>query len=179
MANPCPSRLRISMSGVARECHRHPATQRWGHHPRCRGGDHLVSRRPGRSNDVMGAVGMLAGREIRRQWRSTLAIALLIGVVGALVLATVAGARRSTTSLSRFNEVSRSADLELSIDRPTARELAEFRRSPGVAEVSHLRGYTLESPTLPNLAIAAPLDDVLGRSLDRDRLVAGRRPDQK
>lgn len=122
---------------------------------------------------------MLAGREIRRRWRSTLAIALLIGVVGALVLATVAGARRSATSLSRFNAVSRSADLELSIDRPTARELAEFRRSPGVAEVSHLRGYTLESPTLPNLAIAAPLDDVLGRSLDRDRLVAGRRPDQK
>ena len=122
---------------------------------------------------------MLAGREIGRRWRSTLAIALLIGVVGALVLATVAGARRSATSLSRFNEVSRSADLELSIGFPTAGELAEFRHSPGVAEVSHLRGYSLESPTLPDLAIAAPLDDVLGRSLDRDRLVAGRRPDQK
>ena len=42
----------------------------------------------------MGAVWMLARHELRGRWRSTIALAVLVGLVGAVVLASVAGARR-------------------------------------------------------------------------------------
>lgn len=48
---------------------------------------------------------MLAGLELRQRWRSTIAIALLIGVVGAIVLGAAAGARRADTALDRFNRL--------------------------------------------------------------------------
>ncbi len=79
---------------------------------------------------------MLAWSEIRRRWRSTVGIVLLIGIVGTAVLATAAGARRSTTALDRFNAVSRSSDLEISVGTPSARRLAAFRRTPGIAAIS-------------------------------------------
>jgi hypothetical protein len=122
-------------------------------------------------------VGLLAGHEIRRRWRSSLAIALLIGVVGALVLATVAGARRSGTALERFNRESRSSQLEIAIEPPTARELGEFRSTPGVTGLAHLRGYALVLGEFEELAIAAPLDDAMEGVVDRSRLLEGRRPD--
>ena len=61
----------------------------------------------------MRAIVFVAWRELRRRWLATVAAALLVGLVGALVLATVAGARRSDSALQRFNAYSRSADVEL------------------------------------------------------------------
>jgi hypothetical protein len=124
----------------------------------------------------MGAVGLLAGREIRRRWRSAAAIVLLIAVVGAIVLSTVAGARRTATSLDRFNAQSRSSSLEISVGFPTKQSLAEFARTPGVAAFAQLRGYSLQHGNLQQLAIAAPVGDAMGKVVDRDRLIAGRRP---
>ena len=57
--------------------------------------------------DDMGAIRMLAANDLRRRRGSTVAITLLIGIVGAVVIAAVAGARRSDTALSRFNDESR------------------------------------------------------------------------
>jgi FtsX-like permease family len=127
----------------------------------------------------MGAVRLLAGLELRRRWRATLAIVLLIGVVGAIVLATAAGARRSTTALERFNDFSRSSDVEISVGRPTARQLDQFRHSPGVGPLAVLRGYSLAPDGLDGdeLAIAAPLDARMGRVVDRSRLISGREAD--
>lgn len=125
----------------------------------------------------MGAVGVLARFEIRRRWPGTVAIALLVGVVGAIVLATAAGARRSDTALDRFNRESRSAALEISIGTPKASKVAEFGNTPGVAAIARLRGYSLEVAGQPNLAIAAPLDATMGQAVDRARLITGRRAD--
>lgn len=122
---------------------------------------------------------MLAGHEIRGRWRSTVAIVLLVGVVGAIVLATAAGARRSDTALSRFNIASRSSALEISVGTPTPAQLAKFRRTPGIVGMARLRGYSFseESSPLPGLAIAAPLGPAMGEVVDRSRLIAGRRAD--
>jgi ABC-type lipoprotein release transport system permease subunit len=122
----------------------------------------------------MGAVGLLARREIRRRWRSTVALALLIGVVGAIVLAVSAGARRSDTALDRFNDYSRPADVEIYSGRPTTDQIREFRRTPGITALARVRGYALgrEYP-----AIGAPVDDALDHTIDRSILVAGRYPD--
>jgi len=47
----------------------------------------------------MGAVGFVARHDLRRRWWRLVALAVLVGVAGAGVLATVAGARRTSTSL--------------------------------------------------------------------------------
>jgi FtsX-like permease family len=130
----------------------------------------------------MGAVGLLAASQIRRRWRSTLAIILLIGVVGAVVLATAAGARRSDSALPRFNAESRSSDLEISVGQPTAKQLAGFAKTPGVETIAHLRAYAFDTSgdrDLAELAIAAPLSSVMGNQVDRARLITGRRADPK
>jgi ABC-type lipoprotein release transport system permease subunit len=120
---------------------------------------------------------MLAGLDLRRRWRSTIALVLLTGVVGALVLATAAGARRSATALDRFDAFSRRSDVEISIGRATPERLARFERSPGVGDTVLLRGYSIVPRGAPDdeLSIAAPVDDRMSRVLDRSRLVAGRR----
>ena len=79
---------------------------------------------------LVGTVRMLARCEIRRRWRSTVAITLLLGAVGAVVLATAAGARRSDTALERFNAFSRSSSFEISVGTPSAQQLLAFRRTP-------------------------------------------------
>jgi hypothetical protein len=122
---------------------------------------------------------MLAGLELRHRWRSTVALVLLLGVVGALVLATAAGARRSETALDRFDAFSRRSDVEISVGRPDAEQLDRFRRKPGVGDVVVLRGYSIlpRGAQDDELSIAAPVDDRMSRVVDRSRLVAGRRAD--
>src|SRR5262249_9585427 len=89
------------------------------------------------------AVGVLARSEMRRRARGVVALVLLVGVVGPIVLATAAGARRSESALRRFSAYSRSADLELNVGAPTASQLEAFARSPGVAAIGQLSAYPL------------------------------------
>ena len=71
---------------------------------------------------------MVAGHDLRRRWVATVAIALLIGVVGAVVMAAAAGARRSGTAVERFNTFSRSSDLEVDLGIPTDAQVRAFVR---------------------------------------------------
>jgi len=125
----------------------------------------------------VGAVWMLARVDVRRRWRGVVILVLLVGIVGAIVLSTVAGARRSDTALGRFITYSRASSMELDVPDPTPAELAAFRRVPEVADVAVLHAYALTPVGRPNLAIAASVDGKLGTVVDRARLVAGRRAD--
>ena len=126
---------------------------------------------------VSGAFALVAGWDLRRRGRRVVFLVVLVGVVGACVLATVAGARRSSTALTRFQASSRSADLELAA-APTAQQVARLRRLPGVAAVAVLPAYGLVIPSAPDFqGIGAATDPEFGRGVDRDRLIAGRRPD--
>ena len=126
----------------------------------------------------MGAVRMLAGFEIRRRWRRVVVLTLLVGVVGAVVLSTVAGARRSESALARFNASSRAADLELTVGDPTPSQLKAFASVDGVDSFARLRGDALTFPRAPQLqAIAGALDTRFGTVVDRARIVAGRAAD--
>jgi hypothetical protein len=118
---------------------------------------------------------MLAWSEMRRRARGTVVLVMLVGVVGAIVLATAAGARRSESALRRFNAYSRSASVELNVGTPTTAQLDAFSRSPGVAAVAELNAYPLLVPGQTSLPVAAPVDDRFDRAVDRSRLVAGRR----
>jgi hypothetical protein len=121
------------------------------------------------------AIRMLAWAEMRRRARETVVLMLLVGVVGAIVLATAAGARRSESALRRFNAYSRSADVELTVGSPSAARLKAFARTPGVAAVGAGEAYPLLVPSRPSLPVVAPIDGNFGSVVDRSRLVAGRR----
>jgi len=121
------------------------------------------------------AVWLLAGFETRRRWRALVALSLLVGLIGVVALAAVAGARRSSTALTRFADVSRSADVELIVGHPTAAQLDAFRRTPHVAATAVLRAYALiPRGTTRSLAVGAALDSSMGHSVDRARVLAGR-----
>ncbi len=118
---------------------------------------------------------MLATADVRRRWRGVVILVLLVGIVGAITLSTIAGARRSDAALGRFIGYSRASSMELDVQDPTPAQLAAFRRVPGVADVAVLHAYALSPEGRPNLAIAASVDGKLGTEVDRARVVAGRR----
>jgi ABC-type lipoprotein release transport system permease subunit len=130
----------------------------------------------------VGAVGMVARGEIRRRWHSIVALTLLVGIVGAVVMAAAAGARRSDSALQRFNAASRSADAQVSVaavnGTATRAELRAFGRVHGVAAVAVLNALFAVVPGAPNLtATAAAADSKFGTVVDRARVVAGRAAD--
>ena len=122
----------------------------------------------------MGAVGMVAGCEIRRRWQSVIVLTLLVGIVGAVVLATIAGARRTDSALDRFNAASRSSSVQVFVDHPTSAQLREFSRVPDVSAFAVASAFFVALKGLPDLTPAAAVDTKLGRVVDRPRIVAGR-----
>jgi hypothetical protein len=122
----------------------------------------------------MGAVRMLAGSELRRRWRSVVVLTVLVAFAGAVVLSLVEGARRTDSSLSRFERESRAADLEVDVGDPTEAQLRRFERSPGVAAVARLYQLPLMLPGGTFPPSAAQLDRNFGTVVDRPRVVQGR-----
>jgi hypothetical protein len=59
----------------------------------------------------MGAVWLRLRAELRQQWRTMLAVAVLLGVIAGLALTAAAGARRTDTAYPRFLRGSHAADL--------------------------------------------------------------------
>ena len=125
----------------------------------------------------MTAIGFLIRVALRRQWRSILVLTLLVGVVGTVVMGAVAGARRTTTALGRFEQYSRSAQAEIAVGDPTADQLGAFGRAEGVGAVATLRQLALQVRGNDNLSVGGALDERFGRVVDRARMVAGRPAD--
>jgi ABC-type antimicrobial peptide transport system permease subunit len=124
------------------------------------------------------AVRMLAGFEMRRRWRRVVVLTLLVGVVGTVVLASVAGARRTESALARFNASSRASNLELTVGDATDAQLQAFGGVEGVEAFAPLYTGGITFPAAPQLqAVAAALDTRFGTVVDRARLVAGRYAD--
>jgi hypothetical protein len=125
----------------------------------------------------MRAVLMLARGELRRRWRSVVVLTLLVGFIGAVVLALAAGARRTSTSLDRFEARSRAATLEVDVGDAPRSQVAEFRRVAGVAAAAELYQLTMSNGRL-FLPVAAQVDRRFGRDVDRARVVRGRLANQ-
>src|SRR5689334_15892233 len=60
---------------------------------------------------AMGAVWLRLRAELRHQWRTWLALAVLLGVIGGIALTAAAGARRTDTAYPRFLRQSNAANL--------------------------------------------------------------------
>ncbi len=81
----------------------------------------------------MGAVRLVFNAGLRRRWRSWLAIALLVSVVGGLVLAAAAAGRRTENAFPRF-VAAHGFDSIVYATRP----VPGVGRIPGVASATEL-----------------------------------------
>ena len=87
--------------------------------------------RDGLGGRVMGAVRLLVRSELRRRWRSLVVVALLVAFAGAVTLAAVAGARRTSTSFDRFQESVRSHDVLVFAEDIDRADVEQLRALPG------------------------------------------------
>lgn len=122
----------------------------------------------------MGAVRMCAAASLRKRWGSVIALTLLVGLVGAFVLATLAGAARTESAFTRFRDETNEADLTVFTPAADANSLARLRARPGVESVFAARALvgTVDGQ---EVAVGGLLDPV---AIERPRIVDGRRPRQ-
>src|SRR5437762_7414754 len=114
----------------------------------------------------MAAVWMAARAQLRRRWGATVALALLVGLAGGVVIAAVAGASRTESAMKRFVAFSRPEDAYVVVNGP-----------PPPAGTSTLGGPSADLPP-------AVIRDYIAKTItDRERLVhlpevaeAGRAP---
>src|SRR6266540_1131801 len=119
--------------------------------------------------------------EIRSHLAATVALVLLVGIAGGMVIWGGAGARRRDTALPRFLEASRAADVLVS---PNAtgfhgfyqdiERLPEVERAGAEAAVYLVHLSPSGQPDF-NVVPAAILDG-LGYTISRPNLIAGRLP---
>jgi len=136
----------------------------------------------------MAAILLRARAEMRARWRGWLAMALLIGLVGGLVTALAAGARRTETAYERLQQRSAPADLlvlDTDLLNPEARlDLGEAATLPGVADAVLVQallavGGAADGREIPAGAVApfSTSGSELGRTVERKLLLEGRLPD--
>ena len=130
----------------------------------------------------MGAVWFRAGHELRARWRGTIALVLLIGVSGAVGLASLSGARRTDTAYRRMLRFSRAADAEVGFDADFGDETPD-RRIAAVPNVIDSGSPVYQFVTFPDLprdgfgiVAFAAADGRLWRTLDRPLILRGRLP---
>jgi ABC-type lipoprotein release transport system permease subunit len=133
------------------------------------------------------AVLMRLRAELRSSWRSWAGLVVLVGVVGALVLAAVAGARRTETAFPRALETANLTDGGLPIGSKFGfADLTQeqIRRLPDVEEVYRGDGFFFDGRTdkgrhLENVDLNSSPDPRYGDTVDGVKIIAGRKMDAK
>ena len=118
---------------------------------------------------------------LRAEWRrrraATLGLILLTGLAGAVVLTVAAGARRTSTSLERLAVESSAADVALdvgSLDRETVEAIAGLPMVADSGSISIL--FAVVDGVDEDLGLWVPHGDQFDATVERDRLLRGRRP---
>ncbi|HKY16506.1 MAG TPA: FtsX-like permease family protein [Microthrixaceae bacterium] len=125
------------------------------------------------------AVALWVRAEWRRRRLAVVGLTLLVGIAGGLVLAVVAGARRTSTSLERFTDVARSGDVLIEVGEVDDASIEQLRRLPMVADAGLVAlTFAIIEGVDSDLALMVPLDDRVGDTVERDRLLRGRRAEQ-
>ena len=127
------------------------------------------------------AVWLVIGSDIRRPLGALAGLTLVVAVVGAVVMAAAAGARRTDGSLDRF--LVESATHDARIESFVMGELSEVEAieaavaaQPGVVDAASGHLYVSDAPTVPDFAMLADPEGAMFRDIDRPQLVEGRLP---
>ena len=133
----------------------------------------------------MRAIGFQLRAELRVRWRSWLALAVLAGLLGGVLAATLACARRTESVVARYRRSSLAADVIVGNGGDFGNQgldLARVRRLPQVA-ASHrgmLLDATVHSRSGADVSTWVKVEVNPGsrgdEAIDRPRLLAGRRP---
>jgi ABC-type lipoprotein release transport system permease subunit len=138
----------------------------------------------------MGALALHTRAELRRRWRAWLGVAVLIGLVFGLVLASVAGARRTDTAFARMLEESRAWHVLVNPQQGTGSALRPeaVAALPGVEQIGTFMGMGVLHPGLdgePDFAMStiAPVEPGTLTEAFRPNVLEGRlfdptRPDE-
>jgi len=143
----------------------------------------------------MGVLWLRARAQLRGRARANLFLALLVGLAGALVLAAVAGARRSEAALPRFLAANQTVDATVYVPSsgPADDAAAAQRRVaalPEVRQAFRMTGWTVGALVLAGADPAEPsgwqrqlgtvaLDPGGSMAFGRPIMVAGRLPDER
>ncbi|HLW18506.1 MAG TPA: FtsX-like permease family protein, partial [Actinomycetota bacterium] len=125
----------------------------------------------------MGAVWMRARAEMRGKGPALLALALVIGLGGGLVLASAAGARRTDSVLDRFLASKSAADVELVDDNTGPAAAVSRAKIQTMSQVADTAAYYFIYLKIgAGVAAVSPADDKFGTSMDRFKIIRGRAP---
>lgn len=130
----------------------------------------------------VGAVASQVANDVRRRWKSSLGLALLIGLVAATLFATIAGARRTETAYDRYLAEADAEDVSISFygtGGPLYESLlADMRAIPQVETISETAPMIAVPEVVPELMqdSQAGLDDQYLYKVNKPRLVEGRLP---
>lgn len=128
-------------------------------------------------------VWLIAHAGLRSGWRSWLALAVLTGLIGGLVLAVAAGARRTDAAYPALVAWSRAPDDEVSIGTGSGSSAgaayanvsaAAIGRLPQVTSSAPLTSYTVLQPA--SATLTAPLNGAIPAAMWHRKLLAGRLP---
>jgi hypothetical protein len=132
----------------------------------------------------MSAVWMRARAELRQQWKTWLALAIILGITGGIAMATAAGARRTASVFDRLVESTKAHDLIMQqndedIDPAVVSQVLHLPQVESYGRVAMVPA-DLQQPGEPfnwSMSLGAPADTTIGTTLDRFRILAGRRMD--
>jgi ABC-type lipoprotein release transport system permease subunit len=150
-------------------------------------------RIPTGGEDAVSAVWLRARTQLRGRARVTVLLTVLVGLAGGMVLAAVAGARRTEAALPRFQAYHRGSDATVEMflspaqrgPDPLGRELRALRGLPEVAGAARFRVAIVSSPDPASpmgrhrdLGLL-PMDAGGSRLFGRPIVVAGRLADER
>ena len=125
----------------------------------------------------MGTIWLALRAEVRQRWRPLLALAVLLGLVGGVVLTAAAGARRTDTAYPRMLAWSHASQVEV-VPQGTGRNgyYAALARLPQIESMGTggLYQAMLPGATDTSVQLMASLDGNVGLHVDRVRVLAGR-----
>jgi len=118
----------------------------------------------------------------RLYWRTTLVVALIGGLLGAVALAALAGARRTDSAYGRYLRSVNASDVLVDVPGPVLPVIREIERLPGALSTAAWLGLNAQ-PVIGGKVDDSFLTDALTGSLDgefyrQDKLtvLAGRLP---
>jgi hypothetical protein len=130
----------------------------------------------------MTAVWVRARAELRQRWRASVLLTMVVGLAGGVVLAAVAGARRTDSAMDRFLAYNR--PLNVAVEAEDL-DLRAVQRLPQVADTG-MGAYMALAPSTASGAPDPALGSVnpwvavggrVGRTSERPLVVAGHLPD--
>jgi ABC-type antimicrobial peptide transport system permease subunit len=129
----------------------------------------------------MGSVWLSLRADFRLRWRPLAALALLLGLIGAVVLTAAAGARRTDTAYPRLLQWASASQVDIvpGSNGPVPGYFAEVRRLPQVAAMSVDSLYQMVLPVRHGLPVSAVMTysspgGSMGVSADRVKILQGR-----